>query len=125
MIEGEPASKANGRRNVRIRGISRSIKSQKALNYVDAFRMQCPRLDTLMSGEVSVTMTVFYASRRPDLDESVILDAMQGLIYVNDRQVHEKHVYWGIDRDRPRTHLRIEALHGDHHSSAERRRRAI
>ena len=30
---------------------------------------------------------------------------MQGKIYVNDRQVKQKHIYWGLDRERPRTHL--------------------
>jgi hypothetical protein len=35
-ILGEPASKSNSRRVVRFGGMSRLIKSQKALNYGDA-----------------------------------------------------------------------------------------
>ena len=33
-----------------------------------------------------------------------------GKIYVNDRQVKQKHVYWGLDRTTPRTHIRISPL---------------
>ena len=87
IIFGEPASKANSRRVVRYGGMSRLIKSAKALSYSDVFRQQCKPLATLMTGDLRVTLHIFYASRRPDLDESLILDLMQGLIYENDRQV--------------------------------------
>ncbi len=115
VVYGEPASKANSRRVVAFKrkdGGTRIgvIKSQKALSYVDAFQMQCPKLKELITADVSVTMTIYYASRRPDLDESVILDAMQGLIYLNDRQVKEKHVYWGLDKERPRAEIIVEVL---------------
>lgn len=55
-------------------------------------------------------LEIFYASNRPDLDESVILDAMQGRIYRNDRQVKRKTVQWNIDRDNPRARIRVSAL---------------
>jgi hypothetical protein len=32
---------------------------------------------------------------------------MQGNIYENDRQVKEKHVYHGLDKDNPRTEIVI------------------
>jgi len=63
-----------------------------------------------MTGDLKVTMTIHYASRRPDLDESLILDLMQDVFYVNDRQVKEKHIYWGLDKENPRTEIIIEAL---------------
>lgn len=110
IIFGEPASKANSRRVVRIGNVSRLIKSSKALNYSDVFKQQCRPLASLMTGDLRVTMRIFYASRRPDLDESLILDLMQGLIYENDRQVKEKHVYWGLDPERPRTELMVECI---------------
>lgn len=50
---------------------------------------------------------IHYASRRPDLDESVILDAMQGIVYVNDRQVKQRMAYWGLDKDMPRAVIRV------------------
>lgn len=110
IIFGEPASKANSRRVVRFGNISRLIKSQKALDYSDVFKQQCAKLDTLMTGDLRVTMWIYYASRRPDLDESLILDLMQGLIYENDRQVKERHIYWGLDPDKPRSEIIVEQI---------------
>ena len=110
IIFGEPASKANSRRVVRFGGMSRLIKSQKALNYSDVFRQQCQPLATLMTGDLRVTLHIYYASRRPDLDESLILDLMQGLVYENDRQVKERHAYWGLDPENPRAEILIEKI---------------
>jgi Holliday junction resolvase RusA-like endonuclease len=110
IIFGEPASKANSRRVVRFGGMSRLIKSAKALSYSDAFKQQCGKLPTLMTGDLRVTLHIFYASRRPDLDESLILDLMQGLIYETDRQVKERHCYWGLDPENPRAEIIIEKI---------------
>jgi len=116
VVYGEPASKANSRRLVSFKRKGGAgtrpalIKSQKALDYNDAFRLQCPKLSPLIEGDVSVTITIYYATRRPDLDESVILDAMQGLVYLNDRQVKEKHIFWGLDKTNPRAEIIVELL---------------
>ena len=110
IIFGEPASKANSRRVVHYGGMSRLIKSKKALSYSDVFKQQCGKLPTLMTGDLRVTLHIFYASRRPDLDESLILDLMQGLIYENDRQVKERHCYWGLDPDNPMAEIIIERI---------------
>lgn len=109
-IFGEPASKANSRKFVRFGNTPRLIKSKKALNYSEAFKQQCPKLPVLMIGDLRVSLTIFYASRRPDLDETLILDLMQGLIYENDRQVKERHAYWGLDPDCPRAEILIETI---------------
>ena len=109
-ILGEPASKANSRRVVRFGNMSRLIKSEKALNYSDMFKQQCKPLAVLMTGDLRITMRIFYASRRPDLDESLILDLMQGLIYENDRQVKERHTYWGLDKENPRAEIIVDQL---------------
>ena len=110
IIFREPASKANSRRVVHYGGMSRLIKSKKALSYSDVFKQQCGKLPTLMTGDLRVTLHIYYASRRPDLDESLILDLMQGLIYENDRQVKERHCYWGLDPDNPRAEIIIERI---------------
>ena len=109
-VFGEPASKANSRQLVRLNNRPMFIKSKKARDYVGTFQLQCPKLPVLMEGDLVVHIKIYYASRRPDLDESVILDAMQGLIYENDRQVKEKHVDHGLDKDNPRSEIRIETL---------------
>lgn len=109
-ILGQPYSKANSRRVVRYGGMSRLIKSKKALSYSDVFLQQCPVLPVLMEGDLRVTMHIYYASRRPDLDESLILDLMQGCIYANDRQVKERHTYWHLDPECPRSDITIECM---------------
>ena len=110
IIFGEPASKSNSRRMVRLGGVSRLIKSEKALNYSDVFKQQCRPLAKMMEGDLRVTMWIFYASRRPDLDESLILDLLQGVTYLNDRQVKERHAYWGLDPENPRAEILIERI---------------
>jgi predicted secreted Zn-dependent protease len=106
-IFGEPASKSNGRRWTG----KFLIKSEKALNYSDMFKQQCPVLDTLMDGDLRVTMKIWYASRRPDLDASLIFDLMQDCIYKNDRAVKEQHLYWGLDKNNPRAEITVEKIH--------------
>lgn len=109
-ILGQPCSKANSRQNVRIRGKTIFIKSKTALQYVQDFHKQCPRLEPMLIGDVGLHMTIYYASRRSDLDESLILDCMQGFIYLNDRQVKERHVFWGLDKENPRTEIKAWSL---------------
>ena len=117
VIYGEPCSKANSRRLVKSKsGRPLFIKSQKALNYVKSFGQQCRSVDPLITEDVSVTIRIYYASRRPDLDESLILDCMQGLVYKNDRQVKVKHVYWGgVDKESPRSEIIVRNLQDSLH----------
>jgi hypothetical protein len=110
IIFGEPASKANSRRVVRYGGVSRLIKSAKALSYSDMFKQQLAPMPELFTGDLRVTMYIYYASRRPDLDESLILDLLQGLVYENDRQVKERHIYWGLDKEQPRAEIVVEQM---------------
>ena len=123
IIFGEPASKANSRRVVRFGSMSRLIKSQKALDYSEMFKQQVTPITPLITQDVRITLHIFYASRRPDLDESLILDLLQGVLYVNDRQVKEKHVYWGLDKDNPRTEILLETLEKKPSTKAGRTRR--
>lgn len=131
-ILGEPASKANSRiprpmgRGDNGKPRIMLIKSKKALNYErDALRQIPPACRVRLSGPVRITMRVFYASERPDLDESVILDVLQDRyakrkdgerelvqkgVYQNDRQVREKHVFHAIDRANPRAEIEVEPL---------------
>lgn len=112
-IFGEPASKANSRRAVMVNGKSMFIKSAKALSYAKSFKQQAvvPPLLKFISEDVAVVIRIWYASRRPDLDESLILDLLQDVAYLNDRQVKEKHIYWmGVDRDSPRCEIEVSPI---------------
>jgi len=128
-ILGEPASKANSRQLVKFgRGAEARpaiIKSQKARSYERDALLQIPAHARLaLTGPVRVTLRIFYASERPDLDESVVLDVLQNRyrgkgearelvqrgVYANDRQVREKHVFHAIDRANPRAEIEVEPL---------------
>lgn len=123
-ILGEPASKANSRQLVKFGDRPAIIKSSKARNYEHAAAKQIPpAARQMLTGPVRVTLRIFYASERPDLDESVILDVLQAKYkridgervllergcYLNDRQVREKHVHHFIDRNNPRAEIEIES----------------
>jgi hypothetical protein len=130
-ILGEPASKANSRELATIgpKDNRRTIlrKSDKALDYEhSALKQIPPRARQRLEGPVRVTMRIYYASERPDLDESVILDVLQDRyakdpitgerklvqhgVYRNDRQVRSKRVDWALDRVNPRAEIIVEPL---------------
>ena len=110
VVYGEPASKSNSRMLVHLNGRPAFIKSAKARGYERDFKLQCKKIDPLMSGDVRVDIIIYYATRRPDLDESVILDSMQGFIYENDRQVKEKHIFHRLDKANPRAEIIVTTL---------------
>jgi len=114
---GEPASKANSRRIVKVKGSPRIIKSQKALSFARSFVRQCQILPTLLDADGSrllVDLDIYYASRRPELDESLLLYLLQVRVYTNDRSVKAKIVRWNLDRENPRTKVRILRLPADY-----------
>ena len=88
VIYGETASKSNSRKIVNFGKRFGIIKSEKARKYVKSFAEQCPTLENLIELDVKVELK----------------------IYVNDRQVKEKHIFWGLDREQPRTHVRVTPL---------------
>lgn len=118
VVLGEPASKANSRKLVMF-GKQRpaSIKSDKARGYARDFDLQVRPILPLMQGELRIDLWIYYRTQRPDLDESLILDLLQGKIYENDRQVRERHVYHMIDKENPRIEILI--LPRDHNYGAE------
>lgn len=67
-------------------------------------------MDPLIEVDVRLDIKIFYRTRRPDLDESLILDLLQGRVYVNDRQVKERHAYWGLDKENPRAEITVVPL---------------
>lgn len=80
------------------------------MGYVDMFAKQCPVLPELIMGDLWIDFTIWYASRRPDLDESLILDCMQKRLINNDRQVVARTSIKMLDKDNPRTKIAIFKL---------------
>jgi Holliday junction resolvase RusA-like endonuclease len=108
VVYGEPASKANSRKLVLFGDRPASIKSDKARGYARDFLLQVRPLNPLLEGELRMDLWIYYATQRPDLDESLILDLLQGKVYKNDRQVRERHVYHCIDKANPRIEVIIQ-----------------
>ncbi len=134
VIFGEPASKANSRKLVTVGPVEDRrtlfIKSKKALSYVkDALRQIPPACRQRLEGPIKLTAKIYYASERPDLDESVILDVLQDRYhgkgeqrvlvqagcYRNDRQVREKHIFHSIDKANPRAEIEIVPMEMQQH----------
>ena len=120
-ILGEPYSKANSRKLVTFGNRPASIKSTGALQYEKSAIMQIPdNAKQMLTDPVAVTMRIYYASQRKDLDESLILDCLQAKkskgaivrrgVYVNDRQVREKHIYHFIDKACPRAEIEVRVI---------------
>lgn len=100
-------------------------KSAEAMQFEkDALRQIPPWARQRLEGDLRVTLKMFYRTRLPDLDESIVLDILQDRwwgkgdgkklvqngVYRNDRQVWEKHVYKQIDPRNPRVEVCVEAL---------------
>jgi Holliday junction resolvase RusA-like endonuclease len=124
-ILGEAASKANSRRLVTFGKRPASIKSTKALMFERSALLQIPaEAKQMLEGDIKATIKLYYSTCRPDLDESIVLDILQAKfkgsgknrecvrrgVYLNDRQVKEKHIYHGIDKQNPRTEIEIMVI---------------
>jgi len=64
----------------------------------------------MLEGDLVAVIRIFYSSRRPDLDESVILDAMQDIVYANDRQVKAKLIFHELDKENPRCEIIVAPM---------------
>ena len=88
-ILGEPASKSNRRQIVKIGGKTRLIKSNKALAYAREFHLQAPRMPL----------------RQPILEDVVMWCRIH-----YDRQIKAKVVLWALDRENPRSEIKLACL---------------
>ncbi|MCW2242784.1 RusA family crossover junction endodeoxyribonuclease [Azospirillum canadense] len=104
-IPGEPAAKGNSRKLVTIKGRPALIKSEKGLAFEAVARLHVPELAEPYDGDVSIEAAAFYKTRQPDLDTSLVRDAIQGRIIVNDRQVRHVAESGFIDKNRPRVEV--------------------
>ena len=112
-IDGELCSKSNSRRIVNWGGRPRIIKSQKALDYVASSLPQIARQKKhpMLENYLSMEIHVWYKSKRPDLDVSLIQDVLQEAgVYKNDRQIVEIHAFKYWDKEKPRVLVRIHEV---------------
>lgn len=67
-----------------------------------------------LSGDLAIYVNVWYASRRPDLDIELIKDLLQGVVYLNDRQIKEQHSKHHLDKDNPRCRIVLRRADPNH-----------
>lgn len=117
-VIGKVVSKANSRRKTNWGGV---IKSADALAFEKAVAQQIPHDLDAIDGDVAFIATIYYKDRRPDLDESLVLDCLQqhtdkqkrvwfNGVYVNDRQIKAKLILHELDKDNPRVEFTVVSL---------------
>ena len=110
-ILGQPRSKANSRvqRKSPRTGKMFSGKNQKCLDYVESVKVQAlvVRPARLLEGPLSFRGTLYYPNNQSDLDPSLLIDCLQGIVFTNDRQVKHWDVRHGIDKANPRAEIEI------------------
>tara|TARA_R110000765_G_C18804348_1_gene593992 strand:- start:167 stop:577 length:411 start_codon:yes stop_codon:yes gene_type:complete len=110
QFQGECVSKANSRRLVTIKGKPRFIKSAKALIFVKDVQAQAKKLNPLLEGNLEGVIKIYYSSRRPDLDPSLVMDALEGVWYKNDRQFKRLVLEKYLDKKNPRVEVFIREI---------------
>ena len=87
---------------------NRIVVTDEARAYKQEIGLLLRRVHALTK-DVSVNFTVFRPSRRGDLDNynKVMLDALQGLAYVNDNQIIEIHSFRDDDKNNPRVEFLV------------------
>lgn len=110
-ILGELCSKSNSRRIVTRGKYPRIIKSQKALDYEKSALIQIAsqlKNHKPFTNYVGIEAHIWYGSRRPDLDVSLLQDILEKAgIYKNDRQVIEIKALKYLNKKEPKVIVKI------------------
>lgn len=93
-------------------------KTQTAKVYQEAIRLRARRA---MRGEhphsrpVEVFLCFAFRTSRSDIDGPVksTLDAMNGIVYLDDAQIQRLEIHRCTDRDRPRVEVRVRSWTGE------------
>jgi crossover junction endodeoxyribonuclease RusA len=63
-----------------------------------------------LKGEVTLNIMFYYGdNRKRDIDTylKILLDSMSGIVYEDDCQISEMHVFKEVDKEKPRTVIQI------------------
>ncbi len=127
-VPGKLVSMKNSRRLLKNRrsGKMFSAKSEEAVQYMAAFQYEI--LATMRKAGPAVSwadreplgslesplrahISVFYPSRRSDLDCALVYDCLQQFgVIANDRFIVEKHEFLHIDKENPRVEITVEEI---------------
>jgi crossover junction endodeoxyribonuclease RusA len=106
-----PSSNRYWRTMVTKRGIAVTYVSEEAKIYKQLVK-DIAGIDTLIYSDVAVTVKVFRARRAGDFHNrrKVLYDALQGVVYVDDKQIVEDHGFRFEDPKHPRVEVEIKVL---------------
>lgn len=110
-IYGQPPSKSNSYKIIKINGHRKLGKTAAMKSYEQSFFMQCGLRDKMVAKRFRLSVDVFFSSDRPDLDNclKIILDCLQSCRAIkNDRLCSEIHARKLIDKVNPRVEIMIE-----------------
>lgn len=113
VILGQPPSKSNSYRIIKIGGHASLGKTTALKNYESSFYKQCPLRDANISGFFKLYLDVYFQSNLPDLDNSlkVFLDCLQVCKAIkNDRYCTEILARKFIDKNNPRIEFTIKEV---------------
>ena len=67
------------------------------------------QVDAPLSGKVAITVRIYRPRKRGDIDNGLKLmfDALNGIVYEDDKQIVELHVYRHDDKANPRVELSV------------------
>lgn len=90
----------------------RTYLSAEAVAYIaDAGKEAIRQRVRPLAGNVVVSLTVYRPAKRGDLDNTakVLLDAMNGIAWTDDKQIVELHLYRNEDKKNPRVEVEVSA----------------
>ena len=92
-------------------GNGRVVKTEQARAFSEEVAL-CGRLVTPIKGAIRLDIWLYRPARRGDIDNynKALLDALQGVVYEDDKQVVEMHIYLDRDPKNPRTEVRAQEV---------------
>ena len=91
---------------------NRIVVTSEARNYKQQVFYKLAHLTEPLRKDIAVNVTIFRAYKRGDLDNflKIMLDALQGIIYLNDSQITEIHAFRDDDKNNPRVRVLVYEL---------------
>lgn len=102
----------------------RMVVSSEAAAYKRTVAMLARRDGvTQITGPVALRVAIYRGRRSGDLDNflKILIDALQGVFYVNDAQIVTIHATLHDDRHDPHCEVTVTRLKGDNHESGSER----
>jgi len=84
-------------------------KDGKAIKAAIAWEVRSQVKFEPLAGDVTLNILFYFKNGRMDIDNALkgLLDCMTGLVYVDDSQITELHVFKMVDKKNPRIEIQV------------------